>query len=369
MKKITAIFLIVAIASAGLILGCAKEDKKEIKIGAILPLTGPAAQFGQWKKEGIDMALDEINKAGGIDGSVIRMIYEDSQGDPKTGLAALRKLMTVEKTKIILSDLSGVTLSILPVTKKEILVITSAIHPRITGDEYLAIRNYVTPDQEASAMADFAKAKLGYEKVAILYLNDEAMRAYNDKFIEVFRELGGETLSEVYEGGATDFRTQLSKIKNWQPEAVYIIGWREIGSIMRQARELGIKARFLGPISFDSPMMLSLAGDAAEGAIYTVPAFGGPYETSEAAEFISKYETIYEREPEAITAIWYDQMYVLAYAFEQVGTGPANVFDAIIQKDSFSGTMGDFHFDESGSAVVKLAFKTIENGEFRWVQD
>jgi branched-chain amino acid transport system substrate-binding protein len=352
-----------------LIITQAKKESEEIKIGAILPLTGSAAQFGQWKKEGIDIALNEINNSGGVNGKVIKVIYEDSQGDPKIGLAAIRKLMTVDNTKIVFSDLSGVTLSILPVTKKKILVITSATHPEVTSGKYLAIRNYLTPAQEASAMAKYAKTEMGFAKVAILYWNDEAMRAYDQKFVETFHELGGKTFSEVYDIGTTDFRSQLGKIKVWQPEALYIAGWREVGTILRQAIELGIKARFLGTITFDSPMMLSLAGNAAEGAIYTVPAFGGPYQTAKTEDFIKKYKKLHQTEPEAITGIWYDTMYVLAYAFKEAGTEPTHVFNAIIKKDRFSGTLGDFHFDKNGNIVVKIVFKTVRSGNFQWVEN
>jgi len=375
MKKTTKIWCsisivaVVAIAVVLLVLQPWKPKQPEvIKIGAILPLTGPAAQFGVWKKEGIDMALEEINATSGETGRTIEVIYEDSKGDPKSGLVALSKLIEIEGCKIIFSDLSGVTLSILPMTGEDTLVITSATHPEVTSGKYLAIRNNVMPGQEAVTMAQFAKNKLGYSKVAVLYWNDQAMLLYNQVFSETFNSLGGETYSESYETGAMDFRTQLLKIKAWNPEAIYIAGWKEVGTIMNQAIELGIKAQFLGTNTFDSPTMLDVAGNAAEGAIYTVPTFGEPYQTNLSEEFGNKYEEIYGNKPEAMAAIWYDTMYVLADALKNSSTNPKDIYEYIVSKDKFSGVMGDFHFDHDGNIILVLGFKIVKNNKFEWLE-
>lgn len=360
---------VIVVAAIVVFITQTKKEPEEIRIGAILPLTGAAAQFGEWKKRGIDIAVEEINKSGGIKGQHIQVIYEDSQGDPKTGLSALQKLMTVSKAKIIFSDLTGVTLSILPVTQKNILVITGATHPDITSGKYLALRNNITPGQEASEMAKFARERLGLKKIALLYLNDEGVKIYSQVFKETFEKLGGNTFSEIYNTGDTDFKSQLSKIKHWNPEGLYIVGWKEIGAIIRQVKELRIDAQILGATTFESPMMLSLAQGAAEGAIFTVPKVGGPHQTDKAKLFSEKYKKLFGTDPEIMTAIWYDTVHALAIGLNRSRNDPSALFEAMVKESRFIGVIGDFHFDKMGNLVMAIGFKTVKNNKFEWIKE
>ncbi len=362
MKRILSLSVLAALAASVLFLAC--PSKGDIKIGAILPLTGTAAQFGIWKQQGLDIAVREINKAGGVNGRRLRIIYEDSQGDAKVGITALRRLLDVEKVGVVYSDVSAVTLAILPVTDKTTLVITSAQHPKITSGEYLAIRNYMSLEQEADAMAHYAYEKLGLRRVGVICGDAEAMIGYKDDFVRVFTGLGGASPAETYESGVADFRSQLTKLRADRIDGLYVVGWAETGAILKQAKELGLKVQFLGPTMFESPQMLSLAGQAAEGSIYTSLALGWPTETPVAKAFSAAYESLYAARPEAMSAIWYDMMYVLARAMQKVGDDPTALYKAVVGSTGHTGAMGPFGFDQKGNIVLQLAFKTIKDGKF-----
>jgi len=340
-------------------------SKEPIKIGAILPLSGSQAQFGEQMKQGMEMAADDANKNGGIDGRIIQVLFEDSQGDAKVGLAAYQKLRLQDKIQFVFSAVSGVTLAILPnATKDGVLVITSSTHPKITSGEYLAARIYFTPDAEAVAMADFAFNKLYAKRAAVIYLNDESLRGYNQFFTEEFKKLGGDVYSESYNFGEKDFRTQLTKIKGWKPDVFYIGGWKEVGTIIKQARELRLNVQIIGPITFDSPQVIEMAGSGADGSIFTSPAFDAKSPKKETEKLTKEYRARYDKDPEVTTAFFYDGLRLLLKAIGDKGVNSKNAFSEITETKSYEGALGTISFKENGDLVMPIGFKTIKDGKF-----
>ncbi len=162
----SAVLLIISIVVASFMVfsfGCAKKEEKEIKIGAILPLTGDAAQYGQSAKKGMELAVNEINERGGIDNKKIKLIIEDRQGQVKDGVAAFRKLITVEKVPIIIGELlSSITLAIAPLANENKVVILSpaSTAPKITEAGDYIFRNVASDIVEGQIMAEYAFKKL-----------------------------------------------------------------------------------------------------------------------------------------------------------------------------------------------------------------
>src|SRR3990172_5948602 len=233
--------LFVVILAFGL--GCAKKEAKEIKIGAVLPLTGDIAVYGQKMKKGIDLAIKQINSAGGIKGSTIKVLYEDDQGDAKTSVTAVQKLITTSKIQVIIGGaISATALPSVPIIDKNKVVLFSpaATTPKLSGMSKYFFRNWPSDIYDGTAMGEFAKKELKLEKLAVLYVNNEWGIAISRVFAETFKTYGGEIVAtENYEQNATDFRTQLAKIKIASPEAIYIPGYlKELINILRQKKEI-----------------------------------------------------------------------------------------------------------------------------------
>lgn len=176
--KSSAFLTVITVVIASLMafsVGCVKKEEKEIKIGAILPLTGSAALLGTETKEGIDIAIEEINSASGIKGSPIKVIYHYSQNDPKEGVSAFRVLTDIEKTPVIISSMSSVTKAIIPIAneKKVVLMATVTATPKITELSEWVFRNYYTTDIQGEVLSRFIVNKINIKKVGVLYLNDD----------------------------------------------------------------------------------------------------------------------------------------------------------------------------------------------------
>jgi len=368
MKKFTIVVsLLLAVSLLG---GCgwpraAETGKGVIIIGAVLPLTGASAEFGNQMKQGLDLAGDNINSHRGINGKMVKILYEDSQGDTKTGLSAYKKLRMTDNIQFVFSAISGVTLAILPEAAKDnVLVLTSSTQPEITSGKYLALRIYLTAEQEAVDMADFAFNNLGVRKAGVIYQNSDSLRGYNEKFKERFEELGGNVYSESFDVGSADFRTQLIKLWKEKPEAIYICGWEENGIIAKQARELSIDVQLLGTMTFNSPKTVEVAGSAAEGAIFTIPSFDLTSSKQQMAYFRNSYKQAYGKDPDLTTALFYDGLMMLADGIKEVGVDAQKVLSAVIAMKNYEGATGSISYKGNGDIIMPLEFKVIKDGRF-----
>lgn len=371
MKKIWIIIGIVAAVVLVIVIVTiqTKKEPKEIKIGAILPLTGENAMYGESAKRAIDLAVEEINTAGGIKGSKIRVIYEDDQALPDKGVSAFQKLITVDKVPVVIGAMpSSVTLAIAPIAEKNKVVLFSpaSSNPKITESGDYIFRNDVSDVFEGSKMAEDVRQKLGFKKVAVLYINNDYGVGIKDVFIKRFEELGGKILDiETFEQGATDFRTQLTKIKQDNPEAVYIVGYKEQIQILKQYKELGIKAQILGTIMLEDPEIIQKVGDAAEGAIFTYRAYDPKSEQKEVKEFVKNFKDKYGLEPDNWAAQSYDALKIVALAIERGGYNSEEIKNALYRIKNFPGVSGLTSFDEHGDVIKPLKLKIIRSGEFR----
>ncbi|MFZ3091499.1 MAG: ABC transporter substrate-binding protein [Nitrospirota bacterium] len=190
--------------------GCEKKEEKEIKIGAILPLTGDAAKWGNNTKNGIDLAVEKVNNAGGINGRKLKILYEDTQGTPKNGVAAIQKLITIEKVPAVIDDsMSTVTLAMSPIAEKSkvVLLATGATAPKISEAGDYIFRIWNSDDLEGKVSAKFVYDDLKLYNAAILYINNDYGNGLESVFKKAFEKLGGRIISsESFGQGDTDFR-------------------------------------------------------------------------------------------------------------------------------------------------------------------
>lgn len=359
-------FILGLVVSVGMI-GCAKKEK-EIKIGAILPLTGPAAQFGQYAKEGIELALEEIKTE---DSAVrLRVLFEDSQGDPKNAVSIVNKFIKIDKVRVILVLTSSETMAIAPIiTKEKVVTFTGTLLPAITDQSPYLFRNATHLSQETHFMAKFLVEEKGKPSVGVIYINNDAGLVAEKEFRNKYTEYGGKIVAEEsYNPGDTDFRTQLSKIKERDPEYLYILSYKEYGLIMKQAREMGLKSHFIGTTTFEDPSGVRVARDAAEGAIYTVSAFDPNSSVPVLMEFQKKYIEKYGRKAELYAALMRDNIHILALALKSDPKDPDQLKEVILKIGIFQGASGETKFLPNRDVEKPLTLKVIRNGSFQFLK-
>ena len=351
--------------------GCAKKEPEEVKIGAVLPLTGDAAKWGESSKRAIDLAIDEINTGGGINGKKIKVIYEDDQGNAAAGTSAMNKLATVDKVPVVIGALfSSVTLAMAPIAEsnKVVLISPASTAPKISEAGDYIFRNVAPDTFEAKEMAAFALKKVKFKRVAILYINNDYGVGLKNVFETEFKTLGGEIVGvESFEQGGTDFRAQLTKIKNAKPDAVYMPGYPpEMAQIMKQARELKISTQFLSVTVFEDAKVLEIAGKAAEGVIYTTQVFDPEAKDEVVQKFVTAYRDRYQATPDIFAGLSYDAAKIVALAMQQGGFQSEQIKNAIYKVQGFHGVTGLTTFDSNGDVTKPIGLKTLKEQQFTW---
>jgi len=354
--------------------GCSKKESEtdEIIIGAILPLTGSGAKYGQSAKKGTDLAVEEINALGGIRDKTLRVIYEDSMLDPKQGVSAINKLVTVNKVPAIIGAMaSSVTLAIAPIAEKNNVVLLSPASsaPEISKAGDYIFRNTYSDIYEGLRMGTYAYKELKLRRMAVLHINNDFGVGLRKTFGQSFVKLGGEVVAtESYEQGATDFRTQLNKVKQSEPDAIYIVGYSEMGQLLRQAKEIGINIPFISCIMFEDPKILEIAKEAAEGVIYAYPAYAPVSGQQNVSRFVSKFEQKHNEKPDIYAASSYDALKILAYAIDRGGFSSEEIKKSLYSIKDFPGVTGSTTFDSNGDVTKPIGIKKVQNGIFTWAQ-
>lgn len=366
-KEYFVIVLAAALIAAGIAayLSLPKEQGV-IKIGHIAPFTGDAAIYGEWERQGIELAVEEINAKGGIKGMQIRVLHEDDQLDPKTGVSALNKLINFDKVSAVIgAPASSVTLAIAPIAEKNKVVLVSAgsaaIKISYSGD-YI-FRVFPSNAVEGKKLVELA-AGLGIREGAILYINNDFGSELYKVVNEGFATAGGIiSASEGYEVGATDFRTQLTKVQAKRAKGVFILGYpKDMALLMKQAIEIGINATFLAPDTFNNPDIVEWSGNATEGVIFVFPSEGTPERWQ---AFNKKIKDRYGKDANIITAMAYDAMNVIAVAIEKQGISGESIKNGLYGIKDYPGVTGDITFDRNGDVVYRpLSVRMVKGGKF-----
>lgn len=340
-----------------------------IKIGVTMPLTGYAATYGEDAKRGVQYAVDEANGVGGINGKKIEPIYEDDGGVGKTGVAAIRKLVNVTKVPVILDGMmSSVALPASPICRKNKVVFLGSLtsHPDLTSPGGYIYR--IAPSDRTSAyvMAKYVFNELKLKKAGMLIGATDYGVSVEKLAKKKFTELGGEFIfSDKYAQGATDFRTQLTKLKSANPEALFIVAThKEAAGMLRQMVEMDVKIKVMGTSFLDDPNFITLAGNAAEGVYYDTLAKGKSEEANKKnEEFNKKFMAKFNKEPGICARHYYDIASLAILAMREGGeTGPE--IDQYLSKvKDFIGVTGSITFTETGDRITPVMVKIIKDGK------
>lgn len=356
---------------------CAKKENV-IKIGEYGSLTGTTATFGISTKNGIDMATEDLNAAGGLLGKKVQIIVEDDRSLAEEAASAVKKLVTQDKVVAVLGEVaSSRSLAGAPICQEnKIPMITPAsTNPEVTKKGDYIFRICYTDQLQGEAMGKFTFNNLKVKKAAILKDSKNDYSVGLARFFEeTFKGLGGQVVAEEsYFEGDQDFKAQLTSLKGKKPEAIFIPGYyTEVGLIARQARELGINIPLVGGDGWDSPRLTEIATMKTKGDALKDCYFSNHYASDDPnpviQDFIKKYQAKYGEVPDAMGVLGYDVANILFDAIKRAGTteGP-KVRDALAQTAGFPGVSGAIFIDSARNARKPLVvLKIIEGGNYQY---
>ena len=365
----TAGVVVVLLCVVAVVIAVRSRQPRGVQIGAVLPLTGDLAIYGQKMKQGIDLAIGQANAQGGVGSRPVQVDLEDDQGDPKTSIAATQKLIAVNGVKVIIGGaISATALPCIPIIDRSHVVLFSpaATSPKLSGASKYFFRNWPSDTYDGTAMGEFAAKSLHLKEAAVLYVNNEWGVAISKIFTDTFQANGGRvTITESYEPNATDFRTQLTKIAVRRPGATYTPGYlKELITILRQKQELRINATILGAYGFYDPQILQQARGAAEGAIFTAPAYDPDSQDPAVRDFSGAFQKEHGSKPDIWAAQAYDAARIVLSALRTgASTGP-EIRNVIANIKGFDGVSGRTSFDAEGDVQKPLRFLTVRGGQF-----
>lgn len=369
----------VALLILGLIVaGCGGEKKSDgkgdgpIKIGANLEMTGGNASFGLSATNGAKLAIKEFNAKGGLNGRPIELVVADNKSEVAESAAAMQKLVSQDKVVAVIAPIasSSVIAAAQVSQDSKILAISpTASNPKVTVDEkgkvrpYLFRASFIDPFQ-GSVMAKFAQQSLN-AKTAAIYIDNSSdyAKGLAKYFEEEFVKNGGTiVIREAYLQKDTDFKATLTKIKNSQPDVIFVPGYyQEVGLIIKQAREIGLNVPFLGGDGWDSVKLPEIAGTNALNDNYFCALYSPDDQDPLVKNFVTAYEKEYGQTPDSFAALSYDAMNMLIAAMVKNGNAdPQKLRDELEKTKELPGVSGKITLNETHDAVkgaVVVGFK------------
>lgn len=381
-KKFTSACLVAALSTA-LLAGCGGEKKDSAAananadkyvIGASFELTGNVANYGKSTLSGLKLAVDQVNKAGGVNGKQLVVVESDNKSEPAESGNSVTKLITQDKVVAVVGPAtSGCVFAATPVvtSNKVPLIAPCATAPAITVDngqvkEFIFRACFIDPFQ-GRVMAEFADKTLGVKNVAILH---DASSDYSKGLAEVFEktlnEKGGKVVAkEAFLSKDIDFKAALTKIKAANPEAIYIPGYyEEVAKIIKQTREIGLNVPLIGCDGWDSPKLVEIAGPEALNNTYFSSAFSVQDQTESVQKFIADYKAMYQKDPDIFCMQGYNAGLVLADALKRAGDGAdgTKLAAAIAATKDLPVASGKLTYDKDHNPIISAIIIEMKDG-------
>ncbi|WP_066367218.1 ABC transporter substrate-binding protein [Neobacillus fumarioli] len=382
-KKVAGVFMSMMLA-AGVMAGCSSSTSGTaensggkggtIKVGANLELSGGVASYGQSIKEGVELAIDEINKKG-IDGKKLQLVTVDNKSDASESTNGALKLITQDKVSAIIG--AATTTDTLAEAQIAHDNKVPFITPSGTGsvvtvkdgklNDYAFRTCFIDPFQGTVA-AKFATNTLKVKKAAVLIdSSSDYSKGLAASFKDYLKKNGGQVVSEeAYVAKDTDFHSQLTRIKATNPEFIYIPGYyQEVGLIVKQARELGLNVPMLGGDGWDSPTLVQLAGKDALNNTFITNNYSSGDTDPKVQAFVKAFKAKYNgKSPDAFNALGYDSVYFLADAIKRAGSGdPQKIEKALAATDGLDLVTGKMKLDKNHDPIKSAVILEYNKGE------
>jgi len=340
----------------------------KVKIGVFMSMTGTTANFGISSTNGIKMAADEVNAAGGINGKQIELDIQDDRSDASEAATIVTKFVTQDGVQAILGEVaSSRSIAAAPIAQnaKIPMLTPSSTNPEVTrkGD-YIFRSCFIDPVQGA-AIAQFAARTLNAKRAAIMVDRKNDYSTGLEKFISAtFTKLGGQiVVTQSYQEGDQDFNAQLTSIKGSNPEVIFVPGYyNDVGLIAKQARDKGITVPLLGGDGWDAEQLYKIGGTALNGSFFSN--HYSPYDTDPMVQkFVTDYKARYNQIPDALAATAYDAAKIMFDAIKRANSldGKA-IRDALAATKEFPGVTGKVTFNENRDAVKPIVMIEIKDG-------
>ena len=343
------------------------DDSGPIKIAVVDAQSGQLSSLGAWELKGARLAVDEWNAQGGINGRQIQLDVFDDQGDPTIGTNLARKIDSEGYIAMVGTAESAVTIAMAPALKQaEIPNITSGQSPGLVavGSEFLFL-NGPTSTTYDETLAKYVVDQQGVKSIAMVTNNGSYGKGEHDAFLKALRSRNVTPVADqVVTTDQKDFSAVLTGIRQKNPKAIFL-GAEEVesGLIVKQARDLGIKATFAGAAPQGTPVFLDTAGAAnVEGTIVSSPYLSNDIDDA-SKKFAAAYKARFNEEPELHGAKAYDGTQILLTALKSSNVATGKALADAIRGTKYPGLLGDFAFDNTGVGIFATSIGTIQNGK------
>ncbi len=350
-------------------LGATTSSKRSVssaKIGVLAPLTGKFADIGKDFKNGLEVAAADINASG----KRVELVYEDSAAEPKTALAAFRKLTAVNGVQIIIAGPgSSANLAVAPAAESQrVLFFAHSKTPKLDDAGDYIFRFLPMVEGEVTRLVRYLNVNK-IKRVALIYDAASDTQTYQQKlFAAIFMAKGGVVVAaEGYDSKTiNDFRSILTKLEATNPDALYLIAIDKVaGLAVKQARELGLTVPIFGWSTYESDQFLTVAGDVAEGVVFTAEPFscrGTKQMRSYCAAYAKRFG---DRKPQYYGAYAYDNLMLIAKTLSRQPAKIRTLQAAMARVRHYSGTAGQYSFDNKGNLYRgDFVIRTVRNGKF-----
>jgi branched-chain amino acid transport system substrate-binding protein len=373
-RRILVVASVLLLVTAGLAWG-----QEPIKMGTVLRLT-IGAEHGIPSRRGVEMAVDEVNKAGGINGRKVELIVEDEKDSPAAAVNAVQKLINVDKVVAIVGPMtSGSMMAAGKIADdaKVVAISPTATTPKLSGYGASLCRGCSRIDKQAEVLIDYVANNWKPKTVGIFFSNEPYGKGCAELFGKFFEKAGIKVVAtESFNRGARDFKAELTKIKAANPDILFIPGYTpETAPAAAQARQLGMNQKILGVYGDMDPVYIQLAGKAAEGHV-----IGGEYDedyqTPKNEAFKKNYEALVKKNNDPynimFAALHYDAASVILEGMKKNGPTSEGIRKFIKEVKDFDGVTGKLSFDDNND-VVRAGSKGIyvlevKNGKYVKVQ-
>ena len=346
--------------------GAGGGDK--VRIGVFMSLTGDTANFGISSVNGIKMAAEEVNAAGGINGKQIELLVQDDRSDASEAATIVTKFVTQAQVHAILGEVaSSRSIAAAPIAQnaKIPMLTPSSTNPEVTRKGNYIFRSCFIDPVQGAAIAQFAAKTLGAKRGALMVDRKQDYSTGLEKVInEVFTKLGGQiVVTQSYASGDQDFNAQITDIKGANPDVIFVPGYYgDVGLFAKQARDKGVTVPLVGGDGWDSPSLYQIGGAALNGSFFSN--HYSPDDTDPIVQkFVGDYKAKYGSVPDALAATAYDAARIMFDAIKRANSldGLA-IRDALAATKEFPGVTGKVTFNENRDAVKPIVMVKIEAG-------
>ena len=361
------------VALSALSLGCGKKNDDTILVGAFLSMSGSDSTFGTDTRQGIELAVDEVNAAGGVKGKKVKVLYEDDKSTTAEASQKVRQLIDRDKVVAILGEVASsrsLAGGLIANTSHIPMITPSSTAVEVTQGREWVFRVCFTDDQQGQVAARFVKNDLKKNKVGVFYAaQDTYSSGLARSFRDEFKKLGGEVvIDKGYQKGETNFRTYLGELKAANPDVIFVPNYyNEMVLIARQAKEAGIPgSMFVGGDGWDSSNLIEGAGAELEGAYFTNHyAPDVPWPNSQS--FLGAFAKKYGHQPSSLAAQGYDAAKLLFDAIARASEPtPEAIKNALAETKDFQGATGTLTIDKNHNANKPIVVVQVKDKSFKY---